>query len=335
MVCVRSVLLAGCLAATAMASGRATAFGSDSQPAVGTLADPSRIGLSNAAVPGREDDAKIAAIAFRLARAGTARCPRLVPGLGLVLQHLSQYQPADRAGQASRLALDHGPGVAAVVPGGPAAAAGVVPGDVVLAIDGRPLPGEPGLAGAFNQVAARARDDAVSDLIEAQAMGPFPVSLLRHGASVEVRLTAVPVCPSRVHLARSAQVNAYADGVHVFLTSRLVALAGSDDQLGFIIAHEMAHNILGHAALMRAAEVGRGLGRALGAKGSLVRRTEDEADALGAELMLDAGFDPVAGAEILRRGGAGEFRIGFLDDHRSPADRIASVRAVAAARSGR
>ena len=327
MPCLRSALPAISLAILTFAPAVGAQVGKTR-----TLASSSGLLHADVAVPGREQDARVAAIAFRLARAGIARCPQLVPGNGLILQHLSQFRPADRAGQAASLSLDRGPGVAVVVPGAPAAMAGVEAGDVVLAIGGRPVPAETGLDRPFDADAARSRADAVLDLLDRAGPGPFSLDLLRNGATLSVRLTPVPVCPSRVHLARSAQVNAYADGIHVFLTSRLVSLADTDDQLAFIVGHEMAHNVLGHAALLRAADVERGIGRALGAKGALVKRTEDEADALGAELMLDAGYNPVAGAAVLNQAG-GALRIGFLDDHRSASDRIAAVRALVAARS--
>jgi len=41
-------------------------------------------------------------------------------------------------------------------------------------------------------------------------------------------------------------INAYADGNKLVVSRRLMQLVKRDDQLAFIIAHEFAHNIMGH-----------------------------------------------------------------------------------------
>lgn len=269
-------------------------------------------------LPGRAEDARVARVAWRIATAARARCPRLEPASGLVLQHLSQFQPGDRAGIVAALPLDRGPGVIAVVPGGPAAAAGIRAGDVLLAIDGVAVPPEPDPAALFDAAHARDRADAVADLLQ-RARG---VTLLRGGAQLTLPLTPLPACPSRVHLARSGQRNAFADGRHVLLTTGMLGLLANDDELAFLIAHEMAHNVLGHAATMRDAKPDR----------RAVRALERAADALGAEMMLDAGYDPVAGAQLLTRVGGSDFGVTLFARHEPVAARLAALRAIADAR---
>lgn len=259
------------------------------------------------------------------------RCPTVSPALGLVLQHLLQFELSDRAGLASASALDRGPGVIVVVPGSPAAKAGIQADDVLLAIDGVALPREDGLDLPFAAPRAHVRADAVQDLLERGERSTVALTVLRGGTTITARVAFLPACPSRVHLARSGQRNAYADGRHVFLTTGLVSQLKDQDELAFVIAHEMAHNILGHAAIMRGRAVRGGIGRALGSSGRIVRATEDAADTLGGELMLDAGFDPVAGSELLRRfGGAG---VDLFGTHASADARIAAMQALARART--
>jgi Zn-dependent protease with chaperone function len=281
------------------------------------------------ALPGREVDARVAAVGFRLADQGRARCPMLVPAVGLVLQHLVQFEPADRASVVAALPLGRGPGVIALVPGGPAEAAGIRAGDVLLAIDGAALPAESGLAGAFDAARAHARADAIDDLFSPVGH-PLAIDLLRDGATVRVSLTPRPVCPSRVRLARSDQRNGYADGRHVFLTTGLLERLRGDDELAFVIAHEMAHNVLGHAAVMRGGDVRGGLGRTLGRSGRIVRDIERAADRLAGELMLDAGYDPVAGVGMLRRVGGTDLGIALFASHAPVGERIAAMRALVA-----
>ena len=114
------------------------------------------------------------------------------------------------------------------------------------------------------------------------------------------------------------QTNDPADGRPVIiLTLGLVDAVRNDDELAFVIGHEMAHHIAGHIASQNAAaEAGarifgttaieRGMSRAqvidaarlgalLGAR-QFGQAAELEADALGAVIACRAGFDPVAGA---------------------------------------
>lgn len=280
-------------------------------------------------LPGRDADARIARITFLLVAAGRQRCPVLAPNLGLLFENLSQFNPADRAGMIAARALDRGSGVIAVVPGGPGAAAGIRAGDVLLAIEGVTLPPESGLAQAFDAARARARADTIQDLLTRAETKSFAMTLLRDGAVMSVRLQPRSTCPSEVHLARSDQRNAFADGRHVFLTTGLLARLANDDELAFVIAHELAHNILGHAAILRRGKAEHGLSR------QIIRQTERDADALAGELLLDAALDPVAGAQALHRLGGGILGIDLFPDHASDSDRVAAMRTLAQARRAR
>lgn len=278
-------------------------------------------------------DRMVSDIAFRLGSAGRPRCGLTQWSAGVTLRHLGQYQPADRP-MAAAAGLDRGPVVLAAAAGGPAEAAGVRPGDVLLSVGGVLLPPDDGAALPFDAARARKRTDALLALVEGGGESGVGLGLLREGRPVAAIVRPAQVCRSIVHLARSDQRNAYADGTHVFITTRLVAEARDQDEVAFLIAHEMAHNALGHAEAMKAAGVRRGLGRTLGRSGAAVRAAERAADRLGAELMLDAGYDPVAGAEILRRLRGPELGLAFLAAHDNISARIAAIRTVAGARSG-
>lgn len=281
-------------------------------------------------LPGREDDARVARIAFRLATNGRARCANPVPATGMVLQHLSQFRAADRPGMIATLALDRGPAVIAIVPGSPAAIAGIHTQDVLLSVEGADLPRESSLPPAFDPARAHARADFVADMLARSGTKPFNLVLLRDGRTLALRVVLVSACAGQVELARSAQRNAYADSRHVFLPTGLVEGVRSDDELAFVIAHEMAHVILGHAAIMRSDKVSHGLGRTLGESGRMVRDTERQADTLGGRLMLDAGYDPVVGAAILGR--LDVIDIGLFAAHDTSGSRIARMRALVAER---
>ncbi|MEZ5796519.1 MAG: M48 family metallopeptidase [Paracoccaceae bacterium] len=109
---------------------------------------------------------------------------------------------------------------------------------------------------------------------------------------------------------------------YVIFTLSLIALARNSDELAFVMGHEAAHHIAGHiprrqdqamsgailagvlaqtAGLppdeIRAAQAA---GAEAGAR-SYSREFELEADALGTEIALAAGFDPIRGAAFFDR----------------------------------
>lgn len=95
----------------------------------------------------------------------------------------------------------------------------------------------------------------------------------------------------------------------------------------------MAHNILNRAMIMRGGDVKHGLRHTLGRSGRIVRETERDADALGGELMIDAAFDPVRGAAILRRRGRDDLGINMFAAHDFMNKRIAAMQTLADSRS--
>lgn len=275
-------------------------------------------------------DRLVSDIAFRLASTGRSRCPLARRTSGLTLRHLGQYEAADRPAIVA-IGLDRGPAVLAVAAGSPAATADIRPGDILLAVAGAPPPPEDATL-PFDAKRARTNADAVLALVAESGAPSVELRLLRDGQALTATLRPIEACRSIVHLARSDQRNAYADGAHVFVTTRMVADARGEDEVAFVIAHEMAHNALGHAAAMRRAGVRRGLARTLGRSGTTLREAERAADRLGTELMLDAGYDPVAGAEILHRLGGPDLGIAFLAAHDAASARIDAIRAIAEAR---
>ncbi len=120
----------------------------------------------------------------------------------------------------------------------------------------------------------------------------------------------------------------------VVFTLALIELARTPDELAFVMGHEAAHHIAGHiprreesartgailAGVLAAAsglspeEVrqAQGIGASIGAQ-RYSQEFELEADALGAEIALRAGFDPVKGAGFFDR--LPDPGKGFLNTH--------------------
>ena len=132
-------------------------------------------------------------------------------------------------------------------------------------------------------------------------------------------------------------------------TLALIATARNADELAFVVGHEAAHHILGHLPqraqqAMSGALLGAILAASAGADQAGIDEAQQmgamlaaqkfskpfelEADALGTEIALRAGFDPIRGAEFFDRLPDPGDR--FLGTHPANAQRKALVRAAVA-----
>ena len=246
----------------------------------------------------RRDDLRVGTVAYRLARAGAARCTVKYPLTGILWHHLVEYEPRDRATMIERHSLDRGPGVLSVIGGSPAAAAGLAAGDTLLAVAGRSFPTGAAVAAEPKREKWRRRaEDSEAMLEEALRTGPAELRLLRNGREMSVTLGSEPGCLGRVRLARSTQVNAFATGRTVVMTTAMLAFLRSDDELAVVLGHELAHNIFGHPAT----RTEEGLLAGLGIKASAMWKREEAADRFGLRLVADAGFDLEAAIPFWRR----------------------------------
>ena len=128
-------------------------------------------------------------------------------------------------------------------------------------------------------------------------------------------ITGVKICDYPVVLTSSDQVNGYADGSQIRITSGLIRFAETDEQLALIIAHELAHNTQRHVqtrlkraslgglvdiALISAGIPSPGLTAALAANLDNTQY-ETEADLQGLYLMHNSGFDISQAANFWRK----------------------------------
>ena len=202
-----------------------------------------------------------------------------------------------------RHGLDRGPGILTVLGGSAAARAGLVAGDVLLAVNGKPFASPAEIAAEPKRDARRKRIEASEMQLEEQLRsGPARLRLLRSGRETEAVLDSVPGCLGRVRLARSGQTNAFANGRYVVMTTAMLDFLRSDDELAVVLGHEMSHNILRHPALLDEQGVPEGgLLRAFGKNAKRVWRTEEEADRFGIRLMAAAGYNVEAAIPFWRR----------------------------------
>jgi hypothetical protein len=243
----------------------------------------------------RAADARVAAVAYRLATGGAKECPASYPLTGMLLHHLAEYDDKGRRIQIERYRLDRGPGVLTVLADSPADRAGLVAGDVLLSVNGAAFADPVAMAAESSPRNWRRMVQASEHQLEqALRQGPAHLKVLRHGRELDLSLGSVPGCPLRVRLAYDRQLNAFAKDGYVVLTTAILDLVRNDDEMAIVIGHELAHNLLGHKERLEAMKVPTGLLRGFGKNAARVKATEAEADRLGLRLSWAAGYDPRA-----------------------------------------
>ena len=278
--------------------------------ALAVVTDPALAGLRTA-------EARLAAVAYRLQAANTELCPRTENLPGFSLDAASRYTPDNRARVAAQLGFDTRPSVAAVFPDSPAARAGLMPGDHIDAIDDEVAPAPAKAEPGYDQVSA------TYDLLGRALLARPVVLSVRHADDTRSRVAVRGMrgCASRVELVPAGKLNAHSDGRRMQISGKMFDFAATDDALAAVTAHELAHNILGHAGSRIAGKT-----------------AEYEADWLSVWLVARAGFDVTAVVPFWTRLGK-KFDYGIFADGTHPGwrRRIArlaeAVRAVTAQRA--
>lgn len=239
-----------------------------------------------------EVDQRLAGIAWRLTTANAPLCREQQPVTGAVLHAADQYPPELRAAFAVPVTVE------LVVAGTPAAAAGILADDGLVAVDGDRPPAP--TAGATLTSATR---DAAQALIARRAVdAPLDVTLRRDGIDRTIRVQPRAGCRVEFEVLAGDTLGASSDGRVVQVGGRLFETF-DDDQVAVVVAHELAHAILRHRARLEAAGAKWGLLSEFGRNGRLFRQTETEADLLGAYLLRNAGYDPRLAVRFWREHG--------------------------------
>lgn len=262
-----------------------------------TASTPHHAMAQDIVTPTLASDYRLEIIGFKLATSNPSLCESPAILTGMMLHDESGYSEKLRARAKARYALGSGFGILQVVPDSPAAAVGLKRGDEIIALNGVPMTEfAPNLV---RRSASYDRTQQFRDTLDAQLRrGPAILLVERDGTSRELSLSGTPGCGGHNVLIDSNELNAWSDGTNVAVTSRMVEFAGSDDELAFVVAHEMAHNILKHSkkfslGKLIMAEFGIGSGK--------VRKAELAADELAVEIMATAGYDLDAPERLLRR----------------------------------
>lgn len=221
------------------------------------------------------DDTQLHSVGWRLAESNARFCPDPQQLVGLLPLDARSFKKPDEVRAALGLRGEFA--VQAVAKDSPAAFAQLKPGDELLAIEGDALVNLPDVRpGSF------ARLGALQTRIEQTlaAKGELALALRKDGTERRVVLKSRPVCRSRFELLTDGN-EASADGERITISRRYLSLARNDDEVAFLLGHELAHNILRHRAWLD--KVGR--------SNANNRIAERAADRLAIWLMANAGYD--------------------------------------------
>jgi hypothetical protein len=255
----------------------------------------------------READARVALVAWRLQTMNVVLCAEPVALPGFSIETLEQYTRAERTEAQTELGLGELPQVSAVVPGSAAEKAGLKPGDFLLAVNGVPIPRTIGHKTGYERT-------AMVEAALAKALTRPPVTLTL--TSRTVSFSGDRGCASTVQLVPGSKLDAVADGHYVQVSGVMYDFVSNDSELAFIIAHELAHNIVADAQRPD--------------KASSQREAELAADRAAIGMMARAGYDVAAVVPLMERLRRRN-RLAWLDaSHPGWSARLAAVRAAIA-----
>lgn len=245
----------------------------------------------------RDSDQRVASVGFRLVTSNTAVCKRLNPATGLILHSLEQYRGASKDQAMALWTFPSPVTIAGIVPGSPADLAGLRVGDGIAAIAGFEVPSVPS-PGSH----ATALRDATEAYLQSQiATAPFRVRIKRGDQMLSTLVTPKPACRTRIEVVAGNAVKARSDGSIIQVGQGFVEQL-NDDELAFVLAHELAHTIREHRRQLEQAQNHQDADRKR-YLGNLARQFEDEADILALDLLVNAGWDPAIAPRFMRTTG--------------------------------
>lgn len=238
----------------------------------------------------QQRDELIQSIGWKLIAGNAPFCAKTRPMIGLLLQDVAAYAKPDAVRQALGLTGDIA--VQARAAGSPAQRAGLPVLAEVLTLDGQAMGNLPPVGKESWQRLAeihRKLDEtlAAKGSLEIEWRSPA------HPPTVTT-LIGEPACASGFEVIAGSR-RATANGRRVAIGADFIGFTYPEELLAAAIAHELAHNLLGHPGWLNAN----------GRKQRDIRLTEREADRLMPWLLANGGYDPAAAEKFMREWGPG------------------------------
>lgn len=277
-------------------------------------------------------------IGHRLLRGAVSLCEDRRYDIGVRLWSATTVNDDWKAAAKSAFGLGKEVTVSAVAPESPAGQAGLLPGDTFRRIGGWAVPQD-----------MTDPEDFTDKLKELTRKGePIDLIVQRKGARAELSLTPHEICDYDVKLSRDGQINAFADGSKITVTTGMMDFTRSDLDLAVVVGHELAHNAMGHSdakTVNQAVGAAPGLvldvlaaiagvntqgqftkiGMSIGAQAYSVE-FEQEADYVGLYSIALSGFDLATAPNLWRRMAAkNPTAITFRESHPTTPERFLAL----------
>jgi len=221
--------------------------------------------------------ARLARVAAPILKANAELCPRIGRDIGVKTHNLKSYPKAVRAAAARTLGADAQHSVLYIRPQSPAEKAGLLRGDRLL---------------DQNNIIISANSSKFETALKD---GEGRIRILRNGDIHTVMVIPDMICGYKIKLSLSSNINAYADGKHIIVTSGMLNFVKNDAELALIIGHELGHNTMGHIRKIISNMILSGLAR------RYTRPFESEADYVGLYYIVRAGYSPDNVEDVWRR----------------------------------
>jgi len=207
---------------------------------------------------------RLARVAAPLRLANAELCPITQRDPGFTVHRLEDYPKPVRPMAEALLGVKAGGiYVRTVRPGTSAAQARIEPGDQILGVNANPISSGK-LMDSYNRAVLRNGFESVLSKVNIRTTD---------GQEFLARIRPETACDIPAKVVFSNDINGHTDGTDVLITSALMRSVPDDTNLALVIAHEMAHVIAGHAAMVPSQDL------------------ELEADRMALVLIARAGYD--------------------------------------------
>lgn len=214
---------------------------------------------------------------------------------------------------------------------GPAYKAGVRGGDRLLGISG------------IRFTSSRHAQEFIPAALKDKSRWPITISVQRGEQVLDLQVTPQTACDYPVDLVDQDAINAYADGKKIYVTRGMMRFINEDRELALVVAHELAHNTMGHIgkksgnALLGALVDGVAAAYGVNTQGAFSKAAgsaysqdfEMEADYVGLYAMARSGQDITDAANFWRRMGAANpgsiQQKGYFSSHPSSPERFVAI----------
>ena len=171
---------------------------------------------------------------FAIRAANADLCKKQAPAVGFMTMNLGSAPGEYKAAYAKLYGVTPQITVISVFKGSPAEQAKLAVGDEIVSINGKII--DAGSSG---------RTQVAEQIAESKGK-PLNLMVRRDGSLVPFALTPRMTCSYPTVLRDDNQVNAFADGSRIIITTGLMRFTDTDGELALVIGHELAHNTMGH-----------------------------------------------------------------------------------------